>query len=75
MLFPRIFISKANANNGRNLPIYHFPVITFSNNEPTGCSNEEGIGAIIEAAIGAIVTPRNQPSCFFIFYFIISVAP
>ena len=73
--FPRTFIIKVHANDGRNPSSFHFPalmttfpVIAFINGEATGCSNEEAVGAINEAAIGAIIRPRNPPSCFFLFY-------
>ena len=73
--FPRTFIIKGNANNGRNPPPCSFPalmnpfaVMTFINEEDTGCINEEATGAINEAAIGAIIAPRNPPSCFFLFH-------
>ena len=77
--FPRIFIIKSNANNGRNPPSFlfsnpmtPFPDIAFINDEINGCINEEAIVAIDEAAIGAIIAPRNPPSCFFISCFIVS---
>ena len=67
--FPRTFIIKGNANNGRNLPSCPFPVIGIINEEATGCINEEPTGAINEAATGAIRAPRYPPSCFFYFMF------
>ena len=41
------------------------PVIPFTTEEMTGCTNE--------AAKGANKTPRNRPSCFFISCFTVSV--
>ena len=73
--FPRTFIIKGNANNGRNLPSCPFPVIAFINEEEIGCVNEETVYVINEAAIDAIRTPRNTPSCFFISCLTASVAP
>ena len=65
--FPDIvFIIKGNANNGRNLPycpfrvlMTHLRVISFINEEASGCITEESIGAINESAIGAIIAPRK----------------
>ena len=62
--FPAILYIKDNANNERNPPPCPFPVITFINEEVTGCINGEIIDAINEATIGAIITGRNPPSCF-----------
>ena len=73
--FPNNFIIKGNANNRRNSPFRPFPVIEFVNEEAIGCINEEAIGAISEAAIGAIIAERNQPSCFFVLCFTVSLAP
>ena len=69
------FIIKGNANNGRNLPLFPFPVIAFIKEETEDCINGETISAIKEAAIGAIIPLRNPPSCFFISCFTVSVAP
>ena len=63
--FPRTFIIKGNAYNGRNSPdalVTLFP--TFFNEETTGCINEEATGAINDAAIGAIIAGRKPLSCF-----------
>ena len=57
--FPEMaFVTKFNANNGRNPSSCPFPFrdIEFI--------NEDAIDAINEAAIGAIIAPRNPPSCF-----------
>ena len=69
--FPRIFIIKSNANNGRNPPSYLFPVIAFINKEPTGCINEEAIDAINEVATDVIIAPGNLPACFFSLFHIL----
>ena len=66
--FPRTFIIKGNANNGRNPTsclflalMTPFPDIAFINEEVTDCTNEE--------AIDTTLVPRNPSSCFcFIFY-------
>ena len=57
--FPRTFIIKGNASNGRNPPscpysalMTPFPVMAFINKEATDCINEESIGAINEATVG-----------------------
>ena len=70
---PRTFIIKSNANNGTSptsclFPalLTLFPVIAFINEETTSYINEKTLGTINEAAIGAMITPRNQPFCFFI---------
>ena len=80
--FPRTFIIKGNANNGRNLFSCPFPAfltpfqdIAFINEEATSCINEEAIGAINDAAIGAIIALQNPSSCFFISCFTVSVKP
>ena len=52
--FPRTFIIKGNANNGRNSPSCPFSGIGFINEEATCCINE--------AATGAIIALRNWPS-------------
>ena len=51
--FPRTFIIKSDANNGRNPPSCPFPAlmtplpdIAFIIEEDAGCINEEAIGAI-----------------------------
>ena len=62
----RTVIIKSNVNNGRKPLPLPFPVITFNNEEATGCINEEAIGAINEASIDSIISPKNPPSCFFI---------
>ena len=65
--FPEMaFVTKFNANNGRNPPSCPFPFrdIEFINEDGTCYINEEAIGAINEAATGAIIAPRNPPSCF-----------
>ena len=70
--FPaKAFNIKGAAINVKNLPSFsfppimtHFPVITFINEEVTGCINKEAIGAINEAVMNAIMAPRNPPSCF-----------
>ena len=79
--FARTFIIKDNANNGSNPPscplptvLTPFPDITFLNEGATGCIIKEAKGAINEAAIGAIIEPQNPP-CFFILCFTVSVAP
>ena len=73
--FPRTFILKSNAINGRNPPYCLFPVIEFIDEEATDCINEEVIVVINKAAIGAIIVPENRPSCFFISVFTVSIAP
>ena len=73
--FPRTFIIKGNANNERNPPSCSSPVIAFINEKVTGCVNEEATGAINEAVIGSIIASRNPPSCFFISFFNVSLAP
>ena len=72
--FSKVFIIKVNANNGKNPPSFHFPVIAFFNEEVTGCTNEEAIAAINEAAIDAIIVPKSY-LLFFISCFTVSVAP
>ena len=65
--FPDIvFIIKGNANNGRNLPycpfrvlMTHLRVISFINEEASGCITDKSIGAIHESAIDGIIAPRN----------------
>ena len=52
--FPRTFVIKGNVNNGRILPSYPFPDIVFTNEEATGCINEEAMIAVNEAVVGAI---------------------
>ena len=61
-------------HNGKFFTIYPLsallpplPLIPFTTEEITGCTNE--------AAKGANKTPRNPPSCFFISSFTISVTP
>ena len=51
--FPRAFIIKSEANNGRNPSSCPFPYSTFKNEETTGCINEEVINAINKAARGS----------------------
>ena len=69
------FITKDNANNGRNPPSCPFstfptpfPVIALINEEATGCINEEAIGDINKAAMGTIIAGRNPPSWYFLFH-------
>ena len=75
--FHMIFIVNGNANNGRNPPFCPSLVISFINEEATGCIKEEAMHAIIEIAKGVVITPRNPLSCFFVFhiFFSPSVAP
>ena len=79
--FPRTFIIKVNANNGRIQQSCPFPalmtpfaVTAFINEEATVCINGETIGAINEAAIGAIIAGRN-PTGFFILCFTVLLVP
>ena len=79
--FPRTFITKGNANNGRNPPPCPLPAIAtpfcpfpplvtpvkvFIKEEATGYINKEVTGDTNEATIGAIIAGRSPPSCFFI---------
>ena len=52
-----------------------FLVISFINEEDSGCISEETIRTIKETVIGAIIPPRNPTSYFFISCFTVSVAP
>ena len=63
---------KGWSGNKKILSVYPFPahlnplpVIPFTTEEITGCTNE--------AAKGANKSPRNPPSCFFISCFTVSV--
>lgn len=47
----RAFITKGNANNGKNSPFFLF-VAFINKEEAIGCINKEAIGAISEVASG-----------------------
>ena len=75
--FPaKVFNIKGAAINVKNLPSFsfppimtHFPVITFINEEVTGCINKEAIGAINEAVMGAIMDQEiHLHVLYFVFY-------
>ena len=67
-LFPRTFIIKGDAVNGRNPPSCRFtafmtlfPVTAFIKEESKGCINQEVISAFNETAVDAIISSRNSP--------------
>ena len=71
------FNNEGAANNGRIPPSFlswtPFPKIRFTNEEATGCVNEECRVAINEAAIGVIKAGTTPHLVFFITCFTISV--
>ena len=59
--FPRAFIIKDNANNGKDLSSCPFPDIACTHQEATSCINQE--------TRGAVIAPRKTTFLFFCFLF------
>lgn len=71
--FPRTFIIKGNANNGRNPQFFtaletRFLDIALINEEVIGCINKEAMDTVTKAAI----VPINSPFCFFSFHVLVA---
>ena len=69
--FFKTFIIKGYAKNGRTAPScpFHalmtsFPDMACINEEPTGYTNKDTMGAINETAIGAIIPAHNVPRTY-----------
>ena len=76
--FPRTFIIKGNANNGRHPPScshYSFSSYSIYQWQSHRLYQWRSHDAINEASTGATIAGRNPPSCFFISCFTFSLAP